>query len=233
MMNAGLSGIAAILSIATVSVARASGFAGFSKPIWLSEIWMNEKPASAALAEPISRDDGTPPATVQTTPVPAHNMHFRVCRRSKPPSRSFVTSVSSIGEARRQGADSRERDIYSRRPQKKCTRAATAKERRSGAQKRTTRAADSSRSTEDNWGTPTNGIGTAFGALAGGPSPTRPYFASALASVRIHAQGRGAGPMTAPPPRAAPPAVDVVGYSRLRGEEGGGTVGGAEPITLT
>ena len=45
-----------------------------------------EKPPSAAFAEPISREAGTPPATVQTTPVPAQSMHVRVCRRSSPPS---------------------------------------------------------------------------------------------------------------------------------------------------
>jgi hypothetical protein len=86
IMNAGLSGIASTLSIATLSVTRASGLAGFAKPIWQSDIWTKEKLPSAAFAEPIRRDDGTPPATVHTTPVPAHNMHLRVCRRSSPPS---------------------------------------------------------------------------------------------------------------------------------------------------
>src|SRR5271154_1542346 len=90
IMNAGASGIAAILSIAAPSVARASGLAGFSKPTWLSEIWTKEKLPSAAFAEPISRDDGTPPAIVQTTPVPAHSMHSKVCRRLKPPLCSSV-----------------------------------------------------------------------------------------------------------------------------------------------
>ena len=44
IMKAGLPGIARILSIAASSVARASGLAGFEKPIWLSEIWTKEKP---------------------------------------------------------------------------------------------------------------------------------------------------------------------------------------------
>jgi len=34
------------------------------------ESWTKEKPEVFACAEPISRDDGTPPATVQSTPVP-------------------------------------------------------------------------------------------------------------------------------------------------------------------
>jgi hypothetical protein len=48
-MNAGLSGIATTLSIAALSVARASGLAGFSKPMWQSEIWTKEKPLVPAL----------------------------------------------------------------------------------------------------------------------------------------------------------------------------------------
>ena len=84
MMNAGFPGIAAILSTAALRVARASGLAGFSKPMWLSEIWTNEKPPSAALAAPMRREDGTPPATVQTTPVPAQSMHFKDLRRLRP-----------------------------------------------------------------------------------------------------------------------------------------------------
>ncbi len=62
------------------------GVGGLAKPMWLSEIWTKEKPPSAAFAAPISRDEGTPPATVHTTPVPAHSMHFKACRRSSSPS---------------------------------------------------------------------------------------------------------------------------------------------------
>ena len=94
MMKAGLSGIARTLSTAALKVARASGLAGFSKPMWLSEIWTKEKLPSAALAAPMRREDGTPPATVQTTPVPAHSMHSKVCRRLRPPLRSSVMTVS-------------------------------------------------------------------------------------------------------------------------------------------
>ena len=43
-MKAGFPGIATILSIAASRVARASGLAGFEKPMWLSEIWTKEKP---------------------------------------------------------------------------------------------------------------------------------------------------------------------------------------------
>ena len=38
IMNADLSGIATILSIAALRVTRASGLAGFANPMWLSEI---------------------------------------------------------------------------------------------------------------------------------------------------------------------------------------------------
>ena len=48
--------------------------------------YLSVKLDSPAFAEPISRDGGTPPATVHTTPVPAHSMHLTVCRRSSPPS---------------------------------------------------------------------------------------------------------------------------------------------------
>src|SRR5208337_4197974 len=119
-MKAGSPGIARILSIAASSVARASGLAGFEKPMWLSEIWTKEKLPSAALAEPIRREAGTPPATVQTTPVPAQSMHLRVCRRSSPPAKSSVMVVSFgrrkapvMGETRGEGAlfpQAREKD---------------------------------------------------------------------------------------------------------------------------
>src|SRR6478736_3893955 len=52
-----------------------------SKPTWLSEICKKVKPASAACADPIRLDFGTPPATVHKTPVPAHSMHSRTSRR--------------------------------------------------------------------------------------------------------------------------------------------------------
>src|SRR5271169_1941451 len=100
-MNAGLPGIARTLSIAASRVARASGLAGLEKPMWLSEIWTKENPLSAALAEPMRREAGTPPATVHRTPVPAQSMHLRVSRRSRPPASSLVMGLSSIGDKRR------------------------------------------------------------------------------------------------------------------------------------
>ena len=81
-MKAGLPGMALTLAMPSLSVARASGLAGLAKPTWLSEICTKEKPLSSALASPISREVGTPPPTVQTTPLPAQTMHSRTCRRS-------------------------------------------------------------------------------------------------------------------------------------------------------
>src|ERR1700734_4209230 len=100
MMKGGLAGIAGTLSTAARKAAGAAGLAGFSTPNGVSDIWTKEKLPSAALAEPIRREDGTPPATVQTTPVPAHSMHFRVCRRSRPPSRSSIIGLSWFGKGR-------------------------------------------------------------------------------------------------------------------------------------
>jgi len=60
--------------------------------MWLSLICMKLKPVLAepvlggvaALADPISRDWGTPPLTVQITPSPAHAMHSSRPRRLWP-----------------------------------------------------------------------------------------------------------------------------------------------------
>src|SRR6516225_2518845 len=83
--NAGCVGIALILSIASVSVARGSGFGGRWKPIWLSLICTKVSSpcgASAAAAPPIRPSvRGTPPLSVHTTPVPAQVMHFNKPRR--------------------------------------------------------------------------------------------------------------------------------------------------------
>src|SRR6516164_1248001 len=83
--KAGCVGIALILSIASVSVARGSGLGGRWKPIWLSLIWTKVSSpcgASAAAAPPIRpRVRGTPPLRVHTTPVPAQVMHFNRPRR--------------------------------------------------------------------------------------------------------------------------------------------------------
>src|SRR5579872_591154 len=118
--NAALSCIAATLSIAALRVARASGLAGLAKPMWLSEIWTKEKPPVPAFASPMRREDGTPPATVQTTPVPAHSMHLRVCRRSSPASSSWI--IMGLLDRRKppfKGGDSRSARFIPGRREKK------------------------------------------------------------------------------------------------------------------
>src|SRR6202034_1260571 len=88
MMKSGLWSIALILLIAVCRVAVTSGLAGLLKPMWLSLIWTKVKSPPlpplrcAVLAN--ARDDGMPPLIVQTSPVPAHAMHFRNPRRSMP-----------------------------------------------------------------------------------------------------------------------------------------------------
>jgi hypothetical protein len=58
--------------------------------MWLSLIWTKEKssvfpaPALALTACASSFDEGTPPAIVQSRPVPAHAMHPRKFRLSIP-----------------------------------------------------------------------------------------------------------------------------------------------------
>jgi hypothetical protein len=79
-MNAGLLGSAFTLAMASCSVPSAFGFAALSKPTWLSEICrnVNEFAAVAASARPSRlKDFGTPPETVQRTPVPAQSMHSK------------------------------------------------------------------------------------------------------------------------------------------------------------
>ncbi len=78
IMKAGRSGAAPIRLIASCKVPTASGLAALLKPIWLSLICTKLSPlASAAAALPISPERGTPPATVQTTAVPAQVMHLQ------------------------------------------------------------------------------------------------------------------------------------------------------------
>ena len=81
IMKSGLIGRAATWSSASFNVPSESGLAGLSKPIWLSEICTKENPLGAACADPIRREAGTPPAKVQTTPVPAQAMHSSTRRR--------------------------------------------------------------------------------------------------------------------------------------------------------
>src|SRR4051794_37706568 len=82
-------------AIASVSVPGVSALGGFLKPIWLSLICtkLRLRPAAgvAASAGLIRRERGTPPATVQSTPAPAHTMH------SSTPRRLLVCWPSSAG----------------------------------------------------------------------------------------------------------------------------------------
>ena len=67
--------------------------------MWVSLICTNVRPAVlrvAACAWPSNVDDATPPAMVQTTPVPAQAMHFSRPRRATPPSRVKVSSSSEL-----------------------------------------------------------------------------------------------------------------------------------------
>src|ERR1700731_3757696 len=86
----GLTGRPFTLSIASFKVPSASGLAGLLKPTWLSEICRKLKPVAAfsvACAVPMPRsceDFGTPPLSVQITPVPAQIMHSSAPRRSIP-----------------------------------------------------------------------------------------------------------------------------------------------------
>src|SRR4051794_9049731 len=90
IMKDGLAGIALIFATASRRVASASGFAGLSKPTWLSLICRNVRAllvralAASALARPIER--GRPPLSIQRTPVPAQVMHARKPRRLMPSS---------------------------------------------------------------------------------------------------------------------------------------------------
>ncbi len=72
--------------IASSSVPLALGLAGLSKPMWLSLICMKVSPGASAAIAPSTRpsERGTPPATVQSRPVPAQVMHSRTLRRVVP-----------------------------------------------------------------------------------------------------------------------------------------------------
>src|SRR5829696_7859343 len=84
--------MALILATASRRVESASGFAGLSKPTWLSLIcrkvsWLAARAlAASALARLTER--GKPPLSIQRTPVPAQVMHSRKPRRSMPSSSS-------------------------------------------------------------------------------------------------------------------------------------------------
>jgi hypothetical protein len=93
-MKSGFTGMAAILATASRKVTRVSGLNGLEKPMWLSLICTKLKGRArvAAAAASSPTDAGTPPASVQTSPVPAQLMHFKNPRRLSPPCSLIETS---------------------------------------------------------------------------------------------------------------------------------------------
>ena len=82
--NAGGVGNALTAVSASWRVRVTSLFASPVKPMCVSLIWTKLKspPADASPAWASVRDESTPPAEVQTTPVPTHAMHSRNPLRS-------------------------------------------------------------------------------------------------------------------------------------------------------
>src|SRR6267378_6711865 len=114
MMKEGLTCIAFTMATASRNVPSASGFADLSNPIWLSLICRNVKPVgSAASASPTNPTEwGTPPLTVQSTPVPAQTMHSSTSRRPNPFPRSskpfLAMSHLPVGQTAPNGAANQE-----------------------------------------------------------------------------------------------------------------------------
>src|ERR1700684_2049278 len=81
MMNAGLSSTLMTWFSASWDVPVPLVLTGLLNPKWLSLTCAKVKPASAALAWPITWDRGIPPATVQSIALPAQVIHFRTPRR--------------------------------------------------------------------------------------------------------------------------------------------------------
>ena len=98
MMKSGFSGSALILAIASPRVMRVSGFAGFMKPTWLSEICTKLKglTAVAPSARSTSIALGRPALSDQSRPVPPQVMHLSSPRRPIPSSEPSSRSPSSI-----------------------------------------------------------------------------------------------------------------------------------------
>src|SRR3974390_3406129 len=115
IMKAGRAGSSFTCAIAPSSVPLAFGLGGLSKPMWLSLICRKVKPfTSCAMASSISPTAaGTPPETVQSTPVPAQVIHSSTLRRLGPSS-CVAIDVSLRQVARKTG--SAEAAFYSRRP---------------------------------------------------------------------------------------------------------------------
>jgi hypothetical protein len=97
------------------SVPLTLGLAGLSKPMWLSLIWRKVKPfCCAAIASSMMPSDaGTPPATVQSAPVPAHVVHSRTLRRFMPSSRVLIV-LSPVGNLTFAETRPKQATIYSR-----------------------------------------------------------------------------------------------------------------------
>src|SRR5690349_18279535 len=86
IMKAGRVLIALTRLMASSSVLVGSVFGSLLKPIWLSLICtkLNELVFSAACADEMRREEGTPPLTVQITPAPAQAMQESAVRRRLP-----------------------------------------------------------------------------------------------------------------------------------------------------
>src|SRR3954454_10132631 len=97
--KAGFSGMAVTCARACWKVSVTLVLTGLLKPRWLSLTWAKLKPKlGAAVASSIRRARGRPPATVQTTALPAQVMHFRNPRRLSSYSICIVASFSSRPE---------------------------------------------------------------------------------------------------------------------------------------
>src|SRR4029078_2227442 len=83
-------GIALMRSRAILNVSVTSLFAALLNPIWLSMICRKIRSVDVGKDDPAFATSArvfearTPPLMVQSTPVPAHAMHFRKPRRSIP-----------------------------------------------------------------------------------------------------------------------------------------------------
>src|SRR3954454_16053866 len=97
--KAGFSGMAVTCARACWKVSVTLVLTGLLKPRWLSLTWAKLKPKlGAAVASSIRRARGRPPATVQTTALPAQVMHFRNPRRLSSYSICIVASFHSRPE---------------------------------------------------------------------------------------------------------------------------------------
>ncbi len=113
IMKAGFRGSAFTWFSASASVSVVCGFAGLSKPRWLSLICAKVNALSAASASPIMRERGTPPTTVHTIAVPAQVMQRSAVRRVVIVGSSVIRVPPPDCRGRRE--DRRSRESYSKR----------------------------------------------------------------------------------------------------------------------